>query len=387
MQSQKTVGVGLIGFGSRLQGLVKTLLASHPHIAVRAVFDPSPGAVVQARKSIGSGIRVYDDYGALVKDGGIEWVMIGSWNSAHAEQAIAALDAGKHVFCEKPLATHLEDCLRVRDAVNRSSKNFAFGLVLRYSPHYRKVRHYIDEGVLGQLISFEFNETLAYHHGGYIFGNWRRYTKNAGSFVLEKCCHDLDLANWMSGSLPVRVASFGGRRVFAPANASLKKAVGTTAEGRSRYQTWNDPQAVDPFSGGADVNDHQVMILHYANGACATFHINAHAASNEWRFYLVGTRGSIRADAVSGHLEVTRIGDSAPLSTGSDSTLNGHEDADQVLIEHLGKTMLEDLPPLAGIGEALRACVVAFGIDEAQRTGQVIDLRPLWIQAGIDLAQ
>ena len=64
------------------------------------------------------------------------------------------------------------------------------------------------------MISMEFNETLGFNHGGFIMGDWRRLTENSGTHLLEKCCHDIDLVNWMLESIPVKVASFGGVNFF-----------------------------------------------------------------------------------------------------------------------------------------------------------------------------
>ena len=80
---------------------------------------------------------------------------------------VAAIEAGKHVVCEKPLATTLDDCEAIRAAARRSPGGiFFFGLVLRYSPFYRRVKQLLEDGEIGRIVSFEFNETLPFFHGG-----------------------------------------------------------------------------------------------------------------------------------------------------------------------------------------------------------------------------
>jgi len=292
---------------------------------------------------------------------------------------IAGLDAGKNVFCEKPLATTLEDCIAFNNAVRRAKGMFSFGLVLRYSPHYQRMRQLLNDGRLGKLISFEFNETLRPGHGGYIFGNWRRRTEMAGSNILEKCCHDLDIANWMTGSVPVRVASFGGRRYFTPENAVLGEQMGLDENGRSIFESWPDPYRVSPFQGDTNLLDHQVVILQYANGVCATFHINCVAAFQERRFYLLGTLGTLRADSCGGEITFQSVGrdtKAEDLSLGANP--DGHGGGDGVLAAGLAATMLEGRKPLAGIDEAVQSAVVALAIDQAQASGRVVDLQPYW---------
>ena len=132
------------------------------------------------------------------------------------------------------------------------------------------MRSLIDEGAIGDLVSFEFNETLNVDHGAYIFGNWRREREHAGTHILEKCCHDLDLANWLAGSLPVRVASFGGKDIYRPDRNALQDEARARLGDRSPYSKWRDARSVDPFSDGVSIFDNQVVILEYAAGVRAT---------------------------------------------------------------------------------------------------------------------
>lgn len=379
-----TIRVGAIGCGGRLQTVLRLLLEQSPRISLVAGFDPYSPALDKIDEIAGAPVTRHTDPTSLIEDEQIDWIVIGSPNRFHAEQAVAALEAGKHVFCEKPLATDFESCLRVRDAVSRSDRHFVFGLVLRYSPHYQAIHQLHETGRIGEMISFEFNETLSLAHGGYIFGNWRRRVSEAGSHILEKTCHDLDLANWMVGCLPVRVASFGGRRFFTPENAGLADMLEPAPNGRSAFRAWEDPHGVDPFTGGADIMDHQVVILEYANGVLATFHTNAATALPERRFYLCGTEGAIRADVMTGDITLKRIDSSAQMCGANVS--DGHGGGDQVMAKHLAETMVSDASSLAGIDEAMHSAIVAFAIDQALESRQAIDLMPMWSRSGINPA-
>ncbi len=375
----QVIRVGIIGAGARLRLVAKLLLNCDPRLQLCAVADPDPVAISTARRELSGDWRAIESARELIADDSIDWVMIGSWNCFHAQHAIDALRAGKNVFCEKPLATTFNDCLAVRDAVRSSGRTFVFGLVLRHSPHYQFVRSLLDQQAVGELVSFEFNETLTAPHGAYIHGNWRRTTSNAGSHVLEKCCHDLDLANWMAGSDPTRVASFGGRRIFRAENAHLHKALADES-GVSPFTKWRDHLSVDPFAQEGDILDHQVVILEYANGVRATFHTNAVSALPERRFYLLGTHGAVRADAYSGAVTWARVGLEQETRTRTSASSDGHNGGDERMVEHLAATMLEGTAPIAGIDEALRSAAVAFAIDMAQTTGQVVSLQPMWDQ-------
>jgi len=379
-----SVSIGLFGAGWRMRSVLGKITALDTGIRVASVYDPLPASHEAMRERLG-----YDYHQALTEEAVIahpevDWVFIGSWNAFHARQAVAALDAGKHVFCEKPLAISLEECLAIRDAVDRSGKQFVFGLVLRYSPHYQRLYELVSSGVIGRVLSFEFNETLGFQHGGYIFGNWRRQRAQAGTHLLEKCCHDLDLANWLSGSLPVRAASFGGRGFFLPENRTQTERIGLGPRERQPFLSPDDPEAVDPFGGSADIVDHQVAILEYANGIRATFHTNVCTAITERRFYLCGTEGTIRADAASGLIECRRTGWDSPTEVYDSRHAGGHAGGDEVMAEALVASMKRGASPLTSVTHGLHSAIAAFGIDQALDEGCVMDLRPLWRRAGID---
>ncbi len=292
----------------------------------------------------------------------------------HAEQAIGAFAAGKHVFCEKPLALDLDEAAAMHAAWRASGRTFALGLVLRYSPLYRAARAALESGRIGRLLSFEFNETLSFTHGGYIHGNWRRHTRNAGSHLLEKCCHDLDLALWLVGDLPARVASFGGCTFFTPENQSHQERIGPNAEGRPAFEAWADRNRVNPFTADKDIVDHQVAIFEFAGGVRATFHTHCMSALPERRFYLLGSEGSLRLDAYTGKLELRRIGWDEPLELTNPIEGDGHGGADEPMARELAGLRA----PAAGFHEGLRSLVVAQAVDQAMNEGRVVDLAPLW---------
>ncbi|KXU34391.1 hypothetical protein AXK11_08560 [Cephaloticoccus primus] len=388
MSDKKTINVGFLGCGGRARTIAKHLLSGPDSegVAIAALYDPRSEAAKQLNAECGASARLLDSVEAVINDGAVDWVVVASPNCYHVEQASAALKAGKHVFCEKPLATRFEDCLQLRDARQAApDRHFFFGLVLRYTPLYQKAKELITSGLIGQPISFEFNETLVPAHGGYIHGNWRRYRDQAGTHLLEKCCHDLDLVNWLIDSLPVRAASFGGKNFFRPENRALDARLGPDAQGRSAYRIWPDPEGVDPFSEGATIVDNQVAILEYANGARATFHTNCNAAIPERRMYILGTEGSLLLYANKSSIVYQKIGHDTQPETFALDASDMHLGGDAFMAGHLRKTMLENTAPLAGLDDGFTSAVSAFGIDEAMDSGQVVDLRPMWQRAGVSV--
>jgi len=383
--STKQINIGIIGCGARIKDLLWHMPEMGNSLELVAICDPEPRAIQDYQKSFNANAKVYDDYNELVCDPGVEWVFIGSVNAAHREHCCAAFAANKDVFCEKPLATTLEDCIAVKQAHEKSSSQFVVGFTLRFSPHYRKIKKLLDENRIGDIISFEFNETVPYTHGGHIHSGWRRYSEISGGHMLEKCCHDLDIANWIVGSRPARVASFGGKDFFIPANVHHMARIGKDANGKEAYcgwfGEWDDRK--NPFTGDSNVIDNQVAIIEYENNVRATFHTNCNAGIPERRLYILGTEGAIRADVVSGLLEVQRIGQDEPLVDESAGVSGSHGGGDDILGPELTATMLQGTPPSVSLHAGYLSAITALGIEESRRKGTTIDMEPLWQQAGL----
>ncbi len=379
----REIGIGVVGAGAMGRGVVKQVLEQDARLKVRALFDPDPRSITAARDLFGADLPADDSYEALLARKDLDWVMIASWNCFHKEQTVAAFKAGKHVFCQKPLAISFADCLEMQQAWKTSGRQFVIGFTLRFSPHYRKLKELLEAGVVGKIVSFEFNETLGFNHGGYIMGDWRRLRQYAGTHLLEKCCHDIDLANWFVGSLPARVASFGGLDFFTPKNAGYIAKLGKDSEGRPAFQTWGGLVMENPFTGDKDIVDNQVAILEYLNGVRATFHTNCNAGIPERRMYILGTEGAIRANVLTGEIETQRIGFDTKLKPVAACASGGHGGGDEILAKELAATMLDGAPPTVSLDAGLISAGTCFAMDEATDTGCVVDVRPYWRQAGL----
>lgn len=384
----RTVNAALIGYGTRLPEIVRHLKDASGAIHYIGVFDPDPERARLAIEETTIGGRLYRSIEEVASDPDVDWVLIASPNHLHASQSVAALMAGKHVFCEKPAATTLDDLRAVQDAVYSSGRHYVVGLTLRHSEHYQTIQSWVAQGRIGKLVSMEFNETLDFNHGGHIHSHpWRRRSELGGSHLLEKCCHDLDLAIWMAESLPRFVASFGGTDIFNPENAEMMTTIDAHPDGRQPWVCW--PTAgvrVNPFTGDANIVDNQVGIIEFANGVRATFHTNCVAGFPERRMLLLGTEGAIRADVISGLLEFRRIGFDTETERVELDAIGSHGGGDPILARNLARTMLEDVEPAASIREALGSTVTALAMNEAMATRSVIDCAPYWASLGMPSA-
>jgi predicted dehydrogenase len=376
------IGVAVLGAGGRGTQVTGNLLRdSDRNVEVLSVFDPDVAQSRAARTAWDSpNAHICDSFETAIAMEGVSWVLVFSPNVFHREHVEAGFEAGRHVFSEKPLATSIEDCVALHKAHEASGKHFATGFVMRYAPIYRRLKSLIEEGALGQVLSIDANENIAPSHGGYIMMNWRRHAKLSGPHILEKCCHDIDVLNWYTDSVPGRVAAFHGRDFFVPANASLVEKYGP-----DHFAAWPDPHRDDgatPFTDDSDLMDNLVSILEYRNGIRAQFQATMSNAMPERRIYVSGSEGTATVELYSSSLRYRRMGDEAVRSIdfGSD----GHGGGDDFIMKELYHTMANDAPPTCSGEEGLRSAVVALAIDQSAREGQIIDLTPTWESLGVE---
>ncbi|WP_313688307.1 Gfo/Idh/MocA family oxidoreductase, partial [Pantoea sp.] len=211
--------VGIIGLGFRLGYLGHVFSSLLPDFTIVGYVDPAPAGLATLQQHGITAGDVYDTPEALLAAHQLDMLMIGSPNHLHLEHIRIGLEAGVKVFCEKPVVASLEQSYQLAELLAQyGQEQLLIGLVLRYAPMYRDVLQARQSGALGHIVSVEASEHIYPYHGAFFMRDWRRYSRYSGSFMLEKCCHDLDLYNSLIGSRPMRVASFGGRRNFVPEN-------------------------------------------------------------------------------------------------------------------------------------------------------------------------
>jgi predicted dehydrogenase len=338
-------------------------------------------------------VGTYSDYKELLARDDLDWIMIGSKNNEHHEHCIAAFKSNRHVFCEKPLAISVQECEDIRAAQLKFSKLFVTGFVLRHAPLYRKIHEIVTEQkLLGKIVSVEANEILMPGHGGYIFRNWRRFREQAGPHILEKyvakscvlrisffttvlccrCCHDIDILNWILDSVPSRVTALGGLDIFTPENKPEDEAV------EKLYKTWTWAyEDVDPFTAEKTIEDNLMGIMQYRNGAKVSFHTNCNASFGQRRLLICGVKGSLEADLVSGKIRYQVIGQDKV--TGEMKAAGAHGGGDYNIIEDLVRSMCAGAKPHASGEEGFRSALVCLALDKSRREdGAWVNLEEDW---------
>lgn len=154
-----------------------------------------------------NGIKKYRDTMELIVDPDIEMVDICVPTYLHEKYAVAALENGKHVLCEKPIGRTYQEAKRITEAADKSDKFFSSGLCVRYWPEYRHAFELYSSGKLGKVISAVFKRVSPSIHGN-AWEDWFMKSRLSGSALLDLHLHDTDLVRYFFGR-PVSVTSFG----------------------------------------------------------------------------------------------------------------------------------------------------------------------------------
>lgn len=149
------VRVGIIGCGMITARRHAPEYTDNPHSQVVALYDFNQDRAKEL--AAGYGAKVYASVEELVADPGIDAVSICSPNNTHAPYSIMALEAGKHVLCEKPMALELEDTRRMMEAAEKAGKILMIGHNQRLLPTHRKARELLQSGMIGNILSVQSN--------------------------------------------------------------------------------------------------------------------------------------------------------------------------------------------------------------------------------------
>jgi phthalate 4,5-cis-dihydrodiol dehydrogenase len=200
--AQPPLRLGFAGLGLAGAFMIRAA-AVHPNIRLCAGMDPLPRPREAFAKRFGA--SVYGDFAELCRDPSVEAVYLASPHRFHATQAVQALEQGKHVLVEKPLALTLEDCDAVVEAAERAGKTLIVGHTHAFDPNIREMRRILAAGELGRLgmiLSFNYNDFLLRPHREDEFD-----ARTGGGIAFNQLAHQIEIVRLLAG--PVRAVRAG----------------------------------------------------------------------------------------------------------------------------------------------------------------------------------
>jgi predicted dehydrogenase len=296
------IGVGMLGYAfmgkAHSNGYKKIPYMMYPPPAIPrlvAVCGRNQEAVAEAAHRYGYE-GYYTDWRKMLEDDRIQLFDNGGPNNMHAEPCIAAAQAGKHVFCEKPLARTAEEARRMLDAVTRAGIKHMVAFNYRFVPAIRQARNLIESGALGQIYHYRavyLQEWIMAHHNTSKI--WRLDKNVAGSGALgDLGAHIIDLGRFLVGEMK-----------------SVSAMTRTFIDER--------PLSDGSGTGKVDVDDAFVAAVEFENGAIGTLEATRFASGrkNYEVLEINGEKGSIRFNLERmNELEVFWVGEEPQETQG-----------------------------------------------------------------------
>jgi predicted dehydrogenase len=241
------------------------------------------------RETCGEDLYFTTDYRKIVSDPNINAIFICTPDYLHVEHAVAALEAGKHIFLEKPIAITIEDCDRILEASRKSGAKLYPGHNMRFFPVMQKMHELIQLGRIGKVEAVWCRHFISYGGDAY-FKDWHSERKNTTGLLLQKGAHDIDIIHWLSGAYSNMVVGMGKLGVYC--DVTDRRAESDIPDVTFNQENW-PPLAQSKLSPRIDVEDHSMLMLQLENGVQASY-LQCHYTPDDQRNYtIIGTEGRI----------------------------------------------------------------------------------------------
>jgi predicted dehydrogenase len=196
------LNVALIGCGlnGRFHSTAIRAIARRGLLDIKytAVCDTDPARAASFAEATGA--TAFTDPHDVIDSPEVDVVYVCVPTAWHKELVLRAAERGKHVFCEKPLATNLADVEEMAAAVDRAGVKAAVGLVLRHSPILTVMKQLMDDPTLGRMMTMVFRDDQFFPITGHYASEWRKDREIAGAgTLLEHSIHDVDALHWFAG--------------------------------------------------------------------------------------------------------------------------------------------------------------------------------------------
>jgi predicted dehydrogenase len=304
----------------------------------------------------------YTDWREVISHGDVDAVLVAVPDHLHREIAVAALDAGKHLFLEKPVANTLADADAIIAAARRARRAVQIGLVYRCSLLYRAMARLAREELGGPTLMWckELRQCFPPRQ-------WFYRQDCTGGTLVEKDCHHFDLFNWMIADEPVRVFATGGQHVWRR---------GEPVEIACDYSPL-PPATFDDI----DVVDHALVTIDYARGAKAMLilcmYLVPHNLTPEGlEVGAIGRNGQLlqatrdRELVLTGGREAPLV---RPIAIATDSVEGSHIGFRRQHAEFL-HSIRAGKEPAANLALGRQSILVALAAEHSIRTGQPVDV-------------
>ena len=338
--ARRRLRIGIAGLGRLGRRHAENLAQRMPRAQLVAACSPVAEELAWAEQ-LGVA-RGYADYAAMLSDADIDAVFLVTPTTLHAAQIIEGLQAGKHVFCEKPLSLEIADCERVqREALRRPELKVMIGYGRRFDPSYRDAYDKIQAGLIGAPFLVRSQNLDMNDPSGFFV----RFAPTSGGIFLDCTVHDIDLARWFLGNpRPLRV--------FAAGTVAIH-------EGLREFDDVDNGVATCEFEGGK-------LACFYASRTMA----HGHETSTE----VFGTQGRL---AIGANPRLNRVDISDAHGVRNECTPTFYERFEEAFLREtmeFVQAVREDRPPALTLNDATEATRIGIALRESLLTRRAVEL-------------
>lgn len=402
--------IAVIGAGVRGTSLARMIKSSGIQASIVAVAEPDHEKRRKFSEEFGlSDANGYTGWEELTSDPfSCDAAIIATLDNQHTGPALACLDRSWHILIEKPLADTFEDCQKIVESQKKNKKVVAVCHTLRFMEGYKKVKHLIQNGAIGELIHIEHMEAISnlrFTHN-YVRGRWAQEKLNT-FLLLHKCSHDIDFINWLYSEPCIRVSSFGSLKYFrsqnAPQGSTRRCTDGCRIADSCPYSaikiyvngSLNDwparevssihtieshreaissgPYGICVWRGNNDVVDHQVVMMEFKGGATATCTLTGYSATNGRRIRLQGTGGEILFDEAAGTISGKDFSGDINELINIPAASSYHPEDQDIVNEWLA-SLLSSASVTVDAAEALRTHAVVFAAEVSRKENRTVEM-------------
>ncbi len=203
----KKIGVALVGLGYYASNLLAPALQLTKHCALRGIVTGTPSKIPTWQKKYGiedGNVYNYENFHELANNDSIDAVYIVLPNTLHAEYAIKAAEAGKHVWCEKPMATTVADCQAIIDACRKNKVKLTIGYRCQHEPNTKTIIGWRKTKPFGAIKNIVAE---AGFRSNFPADNWKMSGPMCGGAIWDMGTYPINAARYVSGEFPIAVTA------------------------------------------------------------------------------------------------------------------------------------------------------------------------------------
>lgn len=411
----KKVKIAVIGAGDRGKDRYGAYaLQNSEHVEFVAVAEPNPlkrEDFVRQHGVVESNVfTTWEDL--LAVDKLADGVIIATQDDMHYEPTKLALEKGYDVLLEKPMSNDLTETVKLGELAKKYDNTFMICHVLRYTTFFSKIKSMIEEGVIGDVMSIQHNENIAFYHMAHSFvrGNWRN-SDESSPIILAKSCHDMDIILYLVGDRCKSISSFGELGHFTEDNqpqGASDRCLTCPIEVSCPYSAkklyylclghWpttvitdiqteeavtealeNGPYGRCVYKCDNNVCDHQVTNMVFENGVTATFNLSAFTDKQNRTLKVMGTKGEIRGVDTLNQIELRLFGDENYQIIEPEVVQGGHGGGDTGIMDDFVSLLKgQEGKALTSAEISVESHVMAFAAEESRVTGQTVNIKEFY---------